>query len=159
MQHGAGAQSDKENNVNTLLAPAMALMNRLGYAMKFCLISALCFVPLIVVSGMLVNQAWDRVQVSHHALDSMELLERVSGLLVDAENLRGLDIIAFHLGAGEHGEELERRSSEALQRLVSGLENLPLNAADPDAAEHTSELQSRPHLVCRLLLEKKKINH
>src|SRR3989442_4757105 len=24
--------------------------------------------------------------------------------------------------------------------------------------EHTSELQSRPHLVCRLLLEKKKIN-
>src|SRR3989442_8929885 len=25
--------------------------------------------------------------------------------------------------------------------------------------EHTSELQSRPHLVCRLLLEKKNINH
>src|SRR5690554_7497358 len=25
--------------------------------------------------------------------------------------------------------------------------------------EHTSELQSRPHLVCRLLLEKKKILH
>src|SRR5690554_7381778 len=25
--------------------------------------------------------------------------------------------------------------------------------------EHTSELQSRPHLVCRLLLEKKKTRH
>src|SRR3989442_4303908 len=25
--------------------------------------------------------------------------------------------------------------------------------------EHTSELQSRPHLVCRLLLEKKKTQH
>src|SRR3989442_8085437 len=25
--------------------------------------------------------------------------------------------------------------------------------------EHTSELQSRPHLVCRLLLEKKKKHH
>src|SRR3954454_25418281 len=25
--------------------------------------------------------------------------------------------------------------------------------------EHTSELQSRPHLVCRLLLEKKKTGH
>src|SRR5436305_9320310 len=25
--------------------------------------------------------------------------------------------------------------------------------------EHTSELQSRPHLVCRLLLEKKKTDH
>src|SRR5690554_7783642 len=32
--------------------------------------------------------------------------------------------------------------------LASGLENR--------SEEHTSELQSRPHLVCRLLLEKKK---
>src|SRR5215813_14887997 len=29
---------------------------------------------------------------------------------------------------------------------------------DGRSEEHTSELQSRPHLVCRLLLEKKKIN-
>src|SRR3989442_7679438 len=28
--------------------------------------------------------------------------------------------------------------------------------ARPRSEEHTSELQSRPHLVCRLLLEKKK---
>src|SRR5690606_132691 len=128
-------RQDKENNVNTLLAPAMALMNRPGYAMKFSLISALWFVPLIVVSGMLVNQAWDRVQTSRHALDSMELLEPVAGWLVDAETLRGLDIIAFHLGTGEYGPALEQRSSETLQRLVAGLENLPLDAADPEAAE------------------------
>src|SRR3989442_12003597 len=29
-------------------------------------------------------------------------------------------------------------------------------AVSPRSEEHTSELQSRPHLVCRLLLEKKK---
>src|SRR5215813_11844341 len=29
---------------------------------------------------------------------------------------------------------------------------------NPRSEEHTSELQSRPHLVCRLLLEKKKKN-
>src|SRR6266498_3736470 len=29
-------------------------------------------------------------------------------------------------------------------------------APTPRSEEHTSELQSRPHLVCRLLLEKKK---
>src|SRR6266498_1804688 len=29
-------------------------------------------------------------------------------------------------------------------------------ARGPRSEEHTSELQSRPHLVCRLLLEKKK---
>src|SRR5690554_7316393 len=33
-------------------------------------------------------------------------------------------------------------------------ENVP-----PRSEEHTSELQSRPHLVCRLLLEKKKQIH
>src|SRR3989442_10572676 len=31
-----------------------------------------------------------------------------------------------------------------------------LAAVDIRSEEHTSELQSRPHLVCRLLLEKKK---
>src|SRR2546429_1032901 len=39
--------------------------------------------------------------------------------------------------------------------------NSPANRPDPDgpggrSEEHTSELQSRLHLVCRLLLEKKK---
>src|SRR5690554_7761483 len=35
-------------------------------------------------------------------------------------------------------------------------ENLTLKLAYLRSEEHTSELQSRPHLVCRLLLEKKK---
>src|SRR2546422_8132526 len=32
-------------------------------------------------------------------------------------------------------------------------------AAGDRSEEHTAELQSRLHLVCRLLLEKKKVNH
>src|SRR5690554_1607946 len=40
-----------------------------------------------------------------------------------------------------------------VQALVAGdTQAQPL----PRSEEHTSELQSRPHLVCRLLLEKKK---
>src|SRR3989442_10475968 len=39
----------------------------------------------------------------------------------------------------------------------SGLaDGLFLTSGVPRSEEHTSELQSRPHLVCRLLLEKKK---
>src|SRR5690554_7662280 len=34
-----------------------------------------------------------------------------------------------------------------------------LHQAQVRSEEHTSELQSRPHLVCRLLLEKKKKNN
>src|SRR2546429_5474309 len=33
-----------------------------------------------------------------------------------------------------------------------------VHAEEPRSEEHTSELQSRLHLVCRLLLEKKKIH-
>src|SRR3989442_10576228 len=46
--------------------------------------------------------------------------------------------------------------------LLSRLHGLENEVADMDSREtlrseeHTSELQSRPHLVCRLLLEKKK---
>src|SRR5436305_11396336 len=36
-------------------------------------------------------------------------------------------------------------------------EELVMAGHDKRSEEHTSELQSRPHLVCRLLLEKKKI--
>src|SRR3989442_4906564 len=42
--------------------------------------------------------------------------------------------------------------------LWIGLCNFAAAALRNRSEEHTSELQSRPHLVCRLLLEKKKIN-
>src|SRR3989442_11326876 len=47
-------------------------------------------------------------------------------------------------------------------RLMDGARDLPRRLMEPPGSgtvrseEHTSELQSRPHLVCRLLLEKKK---
>src|SRR5256884_6793836 len=44
------------------------------------------------------------------------------------------------------------RSDRVLRRLEA-----PLVVADKRSEEHTSELQSRPHPVCRLLLSKKKI--
>src|SRR5690554_7378759 len=40
--------------------------------------------------------------------------------------------------------------------VVSALHQIPHGEIWPRSEEHTSELQSRPHLVCRLLLEKKK---
>src|SRR2546422_2864874 len=42
-----------------------------------------------------------------------------------------------------------------------GCETMDINSLAPEtrSEEHTSELQSRLHLVCRLLLEKKKRKH
>src|SRR5690554_7490425 len=57
-----------------------------------------------------------------------------------------------------------RRLRHSLNSLLGGNDSmisdtpapLPSSLAMPRSEEHTSELQSRPHLVCRLLLEKKK---
>src|SRR3989442_11630695 len=46
-------------------------------------------------------------------------------------------------------------TSSASSGRTSGREH-PSRSGSRRSEEHTSELQSRPHLVCRLLLEKKK---
>src|SRR3989442_10383397 len=53
-----------------------------------------------------------------------------------------------------------QRDAHVGSGLDPGVER-PIRRAEPRARseEHTSELQSRPHLVCRLLLEKKKKQH
>src|SRR5690625_3297102 len=62
--------------------------------------------------------------------------------------------VLFHPSAGPINQVL----------MSFGIENPPLWIADPNFAlvrseEHTSELQSRGHLVCRLLLDKRKGGH
>src|SRR5690554_1701737 len=47
---------------------------------------------------------------------------------------------------------------EVLKALELGADAICLASTGNRSEEHTSELQSRPHLVCRLLLEKKKQN-
>src|SRR3989442_5418823 len=66
--------------------------------------------------------------------------ERISGARQGLANMQNRPEIAFRCGP------------LALHRI-----KLSLNPKDSGRSEeHTSELQSRPHLVCRLLLEKKK---
>src|SRR5436305_15345616 len=48
------------------------------------------------------------------------------------------------------------RSGGAHYEQVRLGQGLPRSDLEYRSEEHTSELQSRPHLVCRLLLEKKK---
>src|SRR5690554_7553039 len=50
--------------------------------------------------------------------------------------------------------ELVKSNVEKVEKVNSYIGQLQL-ISDMRSEEHTSELQSRPHLVCRLLLEKK----
>src|SRR5688572_31778255 len=58
-----------------------------------------------------------------------------------------------HLDAGRRQEPDDARDHEGGERGKGG----EMAPADPRSEEHTSELQSQSNLVCRLLLEKKKI--
>src|SRR3989449_6693747 len=51
---------------------------------------------------------------------------------------------------------VEARMLRLLRRAMDGGADSLVGAAAARSEEHTSELQSRLHLVCRLLLEKKK---
>src|SRR3989442_7999889 len=56
-------------------------------------------------------------------------------------------------GQQQHERQPGEQEPERELRRRRGLAG---SQPDPRSEEHTSELQSRPHLVCRLLLEKKK---
>src|SRR2546422_3396982 len=75
-------------------------------------------------------------------------------LVDEREHLLGL-----RLRRGQEARAEPRRGEHALAHVHGPI--IPRSAArmpapDPRSEEHTSELQSRLHLVCRLLLEKKK---
>src|SRR2546422_5402995 len=56
---------------------------------------------------------------------------------------------------GKHMKDSVELGLDHLGRKVGGLD-VEMIYGDDRSEEHTSELQSRLHLVCRLLLEKKK---
>src|SRR2546422_2256170 len=74
----------------------------------------------------------------------------------------------FHRGGNRQVEDLPLRRSAVIENvgstwLMTGVTVAVTHLRTPSllptrSEEHTSELQSRLHLVCRLLLEKKKHN-
>src|SRR5207249_11329319 len=67
----------------------------------------------------------------------------------------GLDVLRFdYYGTGDSaGQGEDATLHTCIEDVVRATEEL---ASSPRSEEHTSELQSRFDLVCRLLLEKKK---
>src|SRR5437870_7553507 len=66
---------------------------------------------------------------------------------------------SFHLGFDNWHSTHSAENTELSQDIYRRLKAAGLVYVKPRSEEHTSELQSRGHLVCRLLLEKKKKPH
>ena len=63
--------------MNGLLAPAVALMNKLSYAKKFGVISITFFVPLLFLSYAIVNQTYGYIKQAEEASDSLIVVKDV----------------------------------------------------------------------------------
>src|SRR3712207_8715312 len=74
------------------------------------------------------------------------------------------DVLGLDRDTGRHAaaregrvDAVERLDDRLAARHALGARLLELHAERRRSEEHTSELQSRQYLVCRLLLEKKKL--
>src|SRR5438874_7584268 len=76
--------------------------------------------------------------------------------LHDALPIYDPDGVFFVHGRHIHDFEMARERCGSLDCLAESLWRSGSDALDSRSEEHTSELQSRRDLVCRLLLEKKK---
>src|SRR3712207_7840251 len=73
------------------------------------------------------------------------------GVVADRITISGIPVRAIF------GEPVDRAAVLAKYELRADLPLIVVSAGAVRSEEHTSELQSRQYLVCRLLLEKKKI--
>src|SRR5690554_545832 len=87
-----------------------------------------------------------------------DLVKNVGGDIVQVEGLMGAGVDP-HLYKASEGDVLKLSNADMVMynglHLEGKLEDV-FERMKSRSEEHTSELQSRPHLVCRLLLEKKK---
>src|SRR5258708_26779059 len=88
-----------------------------------------------------------------HATHGNIMVAGVAGLVAGAMSMAAGEYVSVHSQADTEKADLERERKE-LQTDDQG-ERRELARSE----EHTSELQSPDHLVCRLLLEKKKIKN
>lgn len=79
--------------MNGLLAPAIALMNKLSYAKKFGVISITFFVPLLLLSYVIVNQTYEHIKKAEQASDSLVVVTDILQLAHQVGGYRDLSAV------------------------------------------------------------------
>ncbi|SIS05301.1 methyl-accepting chemotaxis protein [Aquipseudomonas alcaligenes] len=154
--------------MNSVLYPAIALMNRLSFGMKFSLISVLFFLPMLVTNYYLVRESYDAFVDTRTELQSLELLKQSQKMRQELERLNDLYEINAVLGQSGEADKLaaliaplEKSISETLNALTSPSDDAQkieeFNAqrdaikAALDAVAAESSLRSKAGLVVKAL--------
>ena len=117
-----------------LLYPAVALMNRLSFGMKFSLISVLFLLPMLATNYFLVRDSWSQFQGTRIELQSLDLLGSSLALRRDLETLNNQVQINAVLGQSGKAGDLEGKISTLEQSVLSRLQSLNAMTADPEQA-------------------------
>ena len=136
--------------MNSVLYPAIALMNRLSFGMKFSLISVLFFLPMLVTNYYLVKESYDAFVDTRTELGSLDVLSASLKLRQQLEQLNDLYQINAVLGQSGQSEKIAARKRILylkLQRLrsISGIHG----RAGMVSGQWPFPLQSRISLPCR----------
>ncbi|MFT5592281.1 MAG: methyl-accepting chemotaxis protein [Oceanicoccus sp.] len=115
--------------MNGLLAPAIALMNKLSYAKKFGVISITFFVPLLLLSYAIVNQTYEQIKQAEQATNSLIIVNDVLAVAHQVGNYRDLSAVdTFYQrpGLNDQVRELEKALFKAIVELKEKYIGTPL---------------------------------
>jgi len=118
--------------VKSLLYPAVALMNRLSFGMKFSLISVLFLLPMLATNYYLVRDSWREYQGTRVELQSLDLLGSSLALRRDLETLNNQVQINATLGQSGKAGDLEGKISALEQSVLSRLQSLNAMTTEPE---------------------------
>ena len=118
--------------MKSLLYPAVSLMNRLSFGMKFSLISVLFLVPMLVTNFYLVRDSYREFQGTRVELQSLDLLGSSLTLRRDLETLNNRVQINVILGQSGKADNLEAQISSLEQAVLARLQGLKATTEDPE---------------------------
>ena len=118
--------------MKSLLYPAVALMNRLSFGMKFSLISVLFLLPMLATNYFLVRDSWREFQGTRIELQSLDLLGSSLALRRDLETLNNQVQINATLGQAGKAGDLEGAINTLEHSVLARLQGLSAMATDPE---------------------------
>jgi len=111
--------------VKSILYPAVRLMNRLSFAMKFSLMSILFFLPLLVANFYLVQNSYAHYMTTKREFESLDLLQTSLNIRQEMEQLANLLEVSTVLNLSSQASAEMNRQIETLgTRLIESVQGM-----------------------------------
>jgi len=134
--------------VKTVLYPAIALMNRLSFGMKFSLISVLFFLPMLVTNFYLVRDSYRQFVSTQAALESIDLLGESLTLRRNLEDFVDLTEVNAMIGQSGQAGDLEARLVKLQGSIGEALQGMAAVVREPEQIEEFNS--KRDQLIAEL---------